>query len=1000
MAQVRSVADRLLPIGTRRRDTTSAAVQFLKAGRRLGAHAGQLLHEGGEVAVAAGNIVAASGIPLPEEPYPLWLSSRRASGEELRAQAGIAGQAPDPVRVSVVIVAGAGAESATRRTLGRQSWGHVSDVSVDNAAAALAAGTAGGDGRDFVVFAAAGDRFEPDWAFHIADTAWRDPLVELVYWDDDLVGAGGFPTSPRVRPAWSPDMLLGANYLGRSFAIRRRRLQAIVEAGAPVTAGDWRWTLLLGSGLASDQVARIPRILAHLVGRDDIVDEAGLEIVRAHLRAVGEDAVVEGDRGMARVRWRRQDWPLVSVIIPTRHNRPLLERCFAGLAATDYPAFEVLVVDNGGQSEERDRWYRQALAGRPLRVTWWDEPFNYSAVNNTAAAQAEGDVLVFLNDDTEAMDAGWLQEMVSWALRPEIGVVGMQLVDGEGRIQHGGVVLAMQGLAEHLFQGMAPGAPSLLGPTTWYRNMLAATGACLAITRADFRTIGGFDERFVLCGSDVVLGLDAVGLGRRNVCLPFPLVRHYEGLTRSNFVPAGDVFASYWRYQRWIFWGDPCFSPHLSLTSSRPRLRQPGELTPAARLTKALGRNFEAYRQRDDEAETTRMAATCRAPATAVAATAAQHERRGGRLDVRTVNWFVPDIDSPFYGGIGTALRIADHLARHHGVENRFVLWAGANERFIRSALAAAYPSLGSCPIFFHDSPVSPALHQAPAADVAVATQWVTAYSVTNFTAATRKAYLIQDFEPMFYPAGTLFALAEATYKMGLYGICNSSTLEQIYRRSYRGRAMSFTPAVDRAVFHPHGRVERGNDQPVTVFLYSRPGHWRNCWELASVALGEAKRRLGDRVRFVTAGSWARPADVGTGITHLGLLDYQATGALYRTCDVGIALTVSEHPSYLPLELMASGAAVIAFDKKPFSWLLRDGENCLRVPLNVDGLVDGIVRLVCDEELRHQLAKQALADIDRDFSSWERALAGVYDYLCDPSGSEGAAGAAGTDAGA
>jgi glycosyltransferase involved in cell wall biosynthesis len=483
----------------------------------------------------------------------------------------------------------------------------------------------------------------------------------------------------------------------------------------------------------------------------------------------------------------------------------------------------------------------------------------------------------------------------------------------------------------------------------------------------------------------VVLGLDMVGRGRRNVCLPFPMMRHFEGLTRSNFVPPGDVFASYWRYQRWIFGGDPYFSPHLSLVSSEPRLKQLGELTPAARLTKALGRNFEAYRQRDDESETTRMAATCRATRMAVAGSAGR-PAQPAELDVRTVNWFVPDIDSPFYGGISTALRIADHLARHHGVENRFVLWAGANEPFIRSALAAAFPALASAPIFFHDSPVSPALRDAPPADVAIATQWVTAYSVANFAPAARKAYLIQDFEPMFYPAGTLFALAEATYRMGLYGICNSPNLERIYRETYGGRGMAFTPAVDRTIFHPQGRTEPGPNEPVTVFLYSRPGHWRNCWELASVALADAKRRLGDRVRFVTAGSWARPADLGTGIAHLGLLDYRATGALYRTCDIGIALTVSEHPSYLPLELMASGAAVIAFDKKPFSWLLRDGENCLRVPLNVDGLVEGIVQLVTDLELRRQLAKQALSDIDRDFSNWESALGGIYDFLCRPAG--------------
>jgi glycosyltransferase involved in cell wall biosynthesis len=98
---------------------------------------------------------------------------------------------------------------------------------------------------------------------------------------------------------------------------------------------------------------------------------------------------------------------------------------------------------------------------------------------------------------------------------------------------------------------------------------------------------------------------------------------------------------------------------------------------------------------------------------------------------------------------------------------------------------------------------------------------------------------------------------------------------------------------------------------------------------------------------------------------------------------------VSEHPSYLPLELMACGTAVISFDKQPFSWLLHDEENCLRVALNVDGLVEAIERLVDDEELRGQLAKNALVDIDRDFSSWDVSLAGIYRYLCDPNATPG-----------
>jgi glycosyltransferase involved in cell wall biosynthesis len=255
---------------------------------------------------------------------------------------------------------------------------------------------------------------------------------------------------------------------------------------------------------------------------------------------------------------------------------------------------------------------------------------------------------------------------------------------------------------------------------------------------------------------------------------------------------------------------------------------------------------------------------------------------------------------------------------------------------------------------------------------------------VARFPHAARGFYLVQDFEPMFYPAGALYALAEETYRFGLYGLCNTERLLDLYRRDYGGVGGSFMPAVDRSVFHPVGRREPPPGEPVTVFVYSRPGHWRNSWEIASIALGMLKERLGDGVRIVTAGSWARPEDRGTGIRHLGLLDYKATGELYRHCDIGVALTLSEHPSYLPLEFMASGATVVAFDNPAGHWLLRDGENALLTRRTVDGLADGLERLVRDPQLRGNLRDQARRDIEAGYGDWERALSGIYDILTDP----------------
>ncbi|MGH9286528.1 MAG: O-antigen biosynthesis protein, partial [Acidimicrobiales bacterium] len=353
-----------------------------------------------------------------------------------------------------------------------------------------------------------------------------------------------------------------------------------------------------------------------------------------------------------------------------------------------------------------------------------------------------------------------------------------------------------------------------------------------------------------------------------------------------------------------------------------PALRWPGDPEPAALIEAPLRRSFPTVRQVTDPDESLayaeRLGAT-RATAEAVAATHAAH--REPALP-RTVNWFVPDLDSPFYGGINTALRLADLLAREHGVEPRFVVWGRGPEAFIRSALAAAFPALAGADIVLHDGSIGPSLAALPAADAAIATLWGTAYLVAHFPHAARKFYLVQDFEPEFHPAGTMFALAEETYRLGLYGLCNSEPLRRLYE-GYGGRAAHFVPAVDPLLFHAKGRTERPEGEPVTVFAYARSGHWRNCWELASVGLRRLKDRLGDKVRIVAAGSWALPpgGQLDGVAHHLGLLDYRGTAALYRRCDVGLALTVSRHPSYLPLELMACGVPVVAFDSPSFGWL-------------------------------------------------------------------------------
>ena len=189
--------------------------------------------------------------------------------------------------------------------------------------------------------------------------------------------------------------------------------------------------------------------------------------------------------------------------------------------------------------------------------------------------------------------------------------------------------------------------------------------------------LGGFDERFVLCGSDVALGLDAVLAGKRNVCTPFAGVRHLESATRgTDVVPADDFFASYWRYQNWVIAGDPYFSPNLSLDS----LGTTAALAVRDDAARAASPTARAHARRCSGCRATPRKRRCSRPRSASPtptrerSTALHAAARGAVAAPKTINWFLPDIDSPFYGGINTALRIADHLARTHGVENRFVV--------------------------------------------------------------------------------------------------------------------------------------------------------------------------------------------------------------------------------------------------------------------------------------------------------------------------------------
>jgi len=311
-------------------------------------------------------------------------------------------------------------------------------------------------------------------------------------------------------------------------------------------------------------------------------------------------------------------------------------------------------------------------------------------------------------------------------------------------------------------------------------------------------------------------------------------------------------------------------------------------------------------------------------------------------------------------------------------IRSRFVILGQAHPRAMLRRITAAFPELGKSDVRVINSDLQ--LDDLPASDAAIATLWTTAYSLLKFRRTRRKFYFIQDYEPLFYPAGSTSALVEATYDFGFTGICNTISLKEIYQ-AQGGKAEYFDPSIDASIFY-RSRGERGNRKPYLLFCYARPGHPRNCFELLMEALKRLKQRLGEDVCIVTAGAEWSPAAYGVEgvIRNLGLLGYRETGALYRACDAGVVAMKTRHPSYLPMELMACGAAVVT-NRNPYTgWLLRDGENCILAETSPSALAESLEEVLRDTALRARLA-EASAEVVGRYSDWAAQAEKIYQFM-------------------
>jgi GT2 family glycosyltransferase/glycosyltransferase involved in cell wall biosynthesis len=433
---------------------------------------------------------------------------------------------------------------------------------------------------DFVAVIDPGDFLAPHALYEIARVFDEDP--DVVYTDEDRFAAHGWKRElPALKPGWSPEMLLGYNYFGRLTVIRRERL---VEVGGfrPDLESAQEWDVALRVAERTERIHHVPKVLCHRrspttpirPAPDDSQAPFHRQALAGHLTRRGLTPQVETQpNGTQRATWPVTDPPLVSIIIPTRDNLEPIKECVDGLLRrTSYPRKEIVLVDTMSLDPAVHSFYDDLRQDGLATIVPFERDFNYSAACNAGARVARGELLLFLNNDIEVRDPGWLEEMVRFAELPGVGVVGAKLLYPEGTVQHAGVVIGMH-ICGLIFNRVAEGTWGPFGGPDVYRNYLAVMGACQMIRRDVFERVGGYDERYRIANSDVAICLRAWCAGARIVYTPYAALTHHEGLTRGRSNPDEDTERTPGDLLELGIAVDPYFHPDLSWHHPEPRLR-------------------------------------------------------------------------------------------------------------------------------------------------------------------------------------------------------------------------------------------------------------------------------------------------------------------------------------------------------------------------------------------------------------------------------------------
>lgn len=454
-----------------------------------------------------------------------------------------------------------------------------------NAALKLAMG-------DYILFSGQKIVPAPDALFWMIK-AVTEKKADMIYTDEDEASTDGrHHYAPKFKPDFNLFRLRENNYIGQFWTIRKEVLEQAGKFRSEYD-GAQNFDMILRCSEQAEKIVHIPRVLCHYMEKKNKESkeqqqrswEAGRRALEDHYSRMQISAVTElADKaGWYRTHLAIQGEPMISIIIPSKDHINDLELCVSSIEEkTTWKNYEIIIVENNSVEKETFVYYETLKNRYPnVRILTWKKEFNYSAINNFAVREAQGEYLLFLNNDVEIITDSWLEEMLQFCQLKGVGMVGAKLYYPDDTIQHAGVVVGLGGVAAHVLCKLPRDAEGYMGRLRCVQEMSAVTAACMMVKTSVFKAVDGFDEELKVAFNDIDLCMKVRRIEEKIIFTPYAELYHYESKSRGmedtpekqlRFSREVNCFRRKW--ERELLKGDPYYSPNLTLNNTDCSLRK------------------------------------------------------------------------------------------------------------------------------------------------------------------------------------------------------------------------------------------------------------------------------------------------------------------------------------------------------------------------------------------------------------------------------------------